>query len=207
MDSATPAVALATGLPLHRDALLLAFAGWPTIVFDPQDTARAIGHVVIIDRLTEDFDEYLSAASVRGLTMVVWGGYLHRSSVQALVRDGIAAYVSVIGSIDQLHDAVRTVRAGFSWLPALSTESPAGLSTAERRALTAYLLDYPSLGRAEVARLLGLSEATLKAHLANVRAQLDDNCSSRAGLRRALVARGWLVADQPERGGPHLTSG
>lgn len=190
-------VAIATQVPLHRDVLVATFAQVQTIVVAPHEMGRAAGHVVVIDRLTADFDQYLSAAFARRLPVVVWGGYLHPSSVQALVRRGVDAYVSVIGSGDQLLDAVRTVRAGMSWLPALPPETDEGLTPGELRALSAYLLDHPTLPREAVARLLGISESTLKAHVANVRGRLDDNCGSRAGLRRALIARGWLTLPEP----------
>lgn len=186
-------VAIASQIPLHCDVLRAALRPFPTRVVRHSDLAHtAAGHVVVIDRLTDDFEDYLAAALAGRLPVVVWGGYLHPTSVQDLVRRGADAYVSVIGSRDQLIDAVRTVRVGMSWLPALPPEAPEGLTNAEARALRAYLVDYPAESRREVAQRLGISESTLKAHLANVRARLDEACASRLSLRRTVVARGWL---------------
>lgn len=185
-------VAIATEVPLHRDVLLSAFAAVPTVVVAPTDLACADRHVVVVDRLTDDFDGYLTAAVARRLPVVVWGGYLHPSSVRDLVRRGVGGYVSVIGSQQQLLDAVRAVHAGRTWLPALPERDESGLTPGQLRALTAYLVRYPTLRRAEVAALLGISESTLKAHVANVRARLPEPTGSRAGLRRVLLARGWL---------------
>lgn len=165
---------------------------FPLRVVRPSEMSRAAGHVVVIDRLSDGFEAYLDAALAGRLPVVVWGGYLHPTSVQDLVRRGADAYVSVIGSRDQLVDAVRTVRVGMSWLPALPHEAPDGLTAGEARALRAYLVEYPALSRREVAQRLGISELTLKAHVANVRGRLDESCGSRLSLRRAVIARGWL---------------
>lgn len=185
-------VAIASQISLHSDVLSVALRPFPTRVVRPSDMEDAAGHVVVIDRLTGGFEDYLTAALAGRLPVVVWGGYLHPTSVQDLVRRGADAYVSVIGSQDQLIDAVRTVRFGMSWLPALPPEAPEGLTTAEARALRAYLVDYPAESRRQVALRLGISESTLKAHLANVRSRLDEACASRRSLRRTLIARGWL---------------
>lgn len=188
----TVRVAIASQIPLHCDVLRAALRPFPTRLVPPADMAHAAGHVVVIDRLTEDFEAYLAASLSGRLPVVVWGGYLHPTSVQDLVRRGADAYVSVIGSRDQLVDAVRTVRVGMSWLPALPPEAPEGLTNAEARALRAYLLEYPAESRQQVAQRLGISESTLKAHLANVRGRLDESCASRLSLRRTVIARGWL---------------
>lgn len=190
----TVRVAICSAIPLHCDVLRRALQPYPTRVVTSSEMARAVGHVMVIDRLTEDFETYLAGALANRLPVVVWGGYLHPTSVQDLVRRGADAYVSVIGSRDQLVDAVRTVRAGMSWLPALAQEASEGLTAGEARVLRAYLLDYPAESRREVAQRLGISESTLKAHLANVRGRLDESCGSRLSLRRTVIARGWLDA-------------
>ncbi|WP_291524654.1 hypothetical protein [Branchiibius sp. NY16-3462-2] len=188
----TTAVAIASQIPMHCDVLRDALQPLPTQVVRPSETTRAAGQVVVIDRLTDSFEAYLAAALADRLPVVVWGGYLHPTGVQELVRRGAGAYVSVIGSRDQLVDAVSAVRTGMSWLPALPHETSEGLTAGEARALRAYLVDYPAQSRQEVAQRLGISESTLKAHLANVRGRLDESCGSRLSLRRAMVARGWL---------------
>ena len=185
-------VAIASQIPLHCDVLRVALRAFPARVVHPSETADAADHVIVIDRLTDDFEAYLAGARAGQLPVVVWGGYLHPTGVQELVRRGVAGYVSGIGSRDQLVDAVRTVRLGMSWLPALPAETSSGLTRGEARALRAYLIDYPRESRRQVAARLGISESTLKAHLANVRGRLDDSSASRPSLRRALLARGWL---------------
>ncbi|PWJ24758.1 DNA-binding NarL/FixJ family response regulator [Branchiibius hedensis] len=191
-DGQSVRVAIASQLPLHRDALRIAVQPFPTRVVQPGTMARAKGHVVLIDRVTQAFEDYLDSAVDRQLPVVVWGGYLHPTNVQELVRRGVQAYVSVIGSRDQLVDAVRTAGGGMSWLPALEPGTAESLTGGEARVLRAYLLDYPSDSRLAVAQRLQISEATLKAHLANVRRRLEEPCGSRISLRRAVVARGWL---------------
>lgn len=74
---------------------------------------------------------------------------------------------------------------------------PAGnevrLTPAEHRVALAYLVTDVALSRAEVAARLGISERTLKAHLANMRRKVDSaQGSTRLGLRRELRARGLL---------------
>lgn len=188
-------VAIASRVPLHRDALRAALSPLSARVVEPEELAGAAGQVIVIDRLGEGFDSYLDAAFHHRLPVVVWGGYLHPTGLQELVRRGADGYVSIIGSRDQLGEAVRAVHSGRSWLPTLPSQVPDGLTPAQSRVVRAYLIDQPRASRRQVADRLGLREATVKAHLANVRSRLDEPCASRISLRRALIARGWLELD------------
>lgn len=99
-----------------------------------------------------------------------------------------------IGDRDASH---ARVQGGLQLVPvqpvgAASTHEVA-LTRAELRAMTAYLVTQATCSRAEVAANLGISERTLKAHVANVRAKVDSaQAGTRLGLRRELQGRGLL---------------
>lgn len=68
------------------------------------------------------------------------------------------------------------------------------LTPREREAAEAYLVAGAERTRAEVAREMGISERTLKVHIANIRDKTGhEGTATREGLRQALAFRGWLT--------------
>ncbi|RNI24211.1 LuxR C-terminal-related transcriptional regulator [Flexivirga caeni] len=126
-----------------------------------------------------------------GRATLAWGGYLHSGAVAALVETGLRGYVSVIALERELALAAMRVAAGVAALPSLDTTS-VRLTPAELRACQAYLVDGADAPRALVAAELGISERTLKVHLANVRAKVGSTAANRVELARELRARGIL---------------
>lgn len=129
---------------------------------------------------------------VRSRPTVAWGGYLHTGTVSELVEAGLRGYVSVIGAPQDLVVAAIRVASGELSLPELSA-SVVRLTPAERRVCRAYLVDLAEAPRALVAAELGISERTLKAHLANIRAKVNSSAANRVELARQLRARGMLT--------------
>lgn len=122
---------------------------------------------------------------------IVWGGYLHRTQARALAEQGASGYLSVISLPAQLHAAIEMVAGGGRYFPDLGTADEIRLTPAEDRVMRAYLIDLAAMRRADVAAALGLSDRTVKAHIANVRSRLPVRASSRATLLRVLRAHGW----------------
>lgn len=129
---------------------------------------------------------------VRERPTVAWGGYLHTGTVAELVQAGLRGYVSVIGAQRDLVVAAVRVASGDLSLPELAA-SPVRLTPAEQRVCRAYLVEHADAPRAQVAAQLGISERTLKVHLANVRAKVDSTAANRVELARQLHARGMLA--------------
>lgn len=122
---------------------------------------------------------------------IVWGGYLHRTQARALAERGASGYLSVISLPAQLHAAIEMVAGGGRYFPDLGPVDEIRLTPAEDRVMRAYLIDLASARRADVAAALGLSDRTVKAHIANVRSRLPVRAASRATLLRVLRAHGW----------------
>jgi len=123
--------------------------------------------------------------------IIVWGGYLHRTQARLLAEQGASGYLSVISLPAQLHAAIEMVAGGGRYFPDLGEVDEVRLTPAEDRVMRAYLIDLAAHRRADVAAALGLSDRTVKAHIANVRARLPVRAASRATLLRVLRAHGW----------------
>lgn len=188
---------------LHRDALATALATIgpvpPMVTVHPPDEDLAVGagEVVILDVEVEGLEQRIADLCAAGAPVLVWGGYLDDPAVAHLARLGVVGYLSVLAARGHVRDGV--ARASVASVaaappPGEGRRRSTGLAERQRAALRAYLIDHAELPRAEVARVLGISETTLKTHVRRARASLEpaERASNRAGLRRALVARGWL---------------
>ncbi|MGO1167460.1 MAG: LuxR C-terminal-related transcriptional regulator [Janibacter sp.] len=137
--------------------------------------------------------ELLARRRAEGRSTVIWGGTLPPARVATLRSSGCAAYVSMLQSPTELARIVGQVLRGerVAW-PA---EPPrmATLTAREEVVARGYLVGSAELSRAEVAAELGLSERTLKVHIANIRAKAGhEGTATREGLHRALALHGWL---------------
>lgn len=183
-------------LALHRDALegTLRRSGAFAVVGQHSDDVLPVGagryDVTVVDLPA------LGTAAVRRIARsrptVAWGGYLHTGTVAELVDAGLRGYVSVIGSQHDLVVAALRVAGGERSLPALDAAA-LRLTPAEQRVCQAYLVEHADAPRAAVAAELGISERTLKVHLANVRAKVNSSAANRVELARQLRARGMLI--------------
>ena len=178
---------------LHRDALVatLVDSGAFTVVEEHADASGGRDYGVTVIDLPS-----LATATVREIVQsrptVAWGGYLHTGAVAQLVDIGLRGYISVIGSQRDLVIAAVRVASGEVSLPELDS-SVVRLTPAEQRVCRAYLVDRADIPRAQVAAELGISERTLKVHLANVRAKVNSTAANRVELARQLRARGVLA--------------
>ncbi|WP_446664187.1 LuxR C-terminal-related transcriptional regulator [Flexivirga sp. B27] len=191
--SAQPRVVVLSPSALHREALVatLTASGVFGAVEERSDgVAPATYDVAVVDLPA------LGLTAVREIVRVVptlaWGGYLHGGAVAELVDAGLRGYVSVIGSQRDLVVAAARVAAGELWLPELESKT-IRLTPAEQRVCRAYLVELADVPRSLVAAELGISERTLKVHLANVRAKVNSTAANRVELARHLRARGALL--------------
>jgi DNA-binding NarL/FixJ family response regulator len=122
---------------------------------------------------------------------IVWGGYLHSTQARELANHGAAGYLSVISLPAHLHAAIEMAAGGGRYFPDLGAPDQIRLTPAEDRVMRAYLIDLSTQRRSDVALALGLSDRTVKAHIANVRSRLPVRAPSRATLLRVLRAHGW----------------
>ncbi|MGE9783047.1 LuxR C-terminal-related transcriptional regulator [Janibacter sp. G368] len=177
---------------LHADAVT------SVLVADGLD-ARTVASVdeatglLVGGALLPDLTDLLERRRSAGLATVVWGGVLPSPRVAALRQAGAAAYVSMLEPPQQVVDVVRRVLAGQPVPWPQPPEAMVRLTEREQEVARAYLADWSDHPRAEVARRLGISERTLKVHIANIRAKAGHRgTETREGLRRALVVSEWL---------------
>ncbi len=154
----------------------------------------SVDGLLVLGASVPDSVPVLESRRGRGSATVVWGGTLPPLRVAALRAAGASAYVSMLEAPDEVVRVVAQVLVGeeVAW-PEVPPPMSA-LTRAEVRAALGYLETWSDLSRAEVAARLGLSDATLKAHIANIRGKTGhEGTATREGLRRTLVLRGWLV--------------
>lgn len=189
----TPDVAVWCAWAVHTDALVAALRGGglrALVVADP----IAVDALLVLGASVPDGVDVLESRRGRGRATVVWGGTEPPLRVAALRAAGAAAYVSMLASPGEVARVVGLVLAGegVPWPEAPPPMS--ALTRAEARVARAYLVTWADLPRAAVADRLGLSEATLKAHVANIRGKAGhEGTATRDGLRLVLTVRGWLA--------------
>lgn len=153
----------------------------------------AAAGVLVADVETPDLETVLRSRRDIGARTVVWGGTLSGARARRLRDAGASAYVSALAAPRDLALTVRRVRDGdpVAWEP--SAGPPAGLTPREREVAMAYLVTEAERTRAEVAHGLGISERTLKVHVARIRHAVGHvNAATREGLRYEITRRGWL---------------
>lgn len=179
--------------PLHADVLVAALedvGGRPVVVADPDDAEGIL--VAAID--APDVVGAVRARARVGRETVVWGGTLPPHRVDALRRAGASAYVSALALPRELAEVVGRVQDGAAveW-PSVEA-AVVRLTAREREVALAYLVTEADRTRSEVARGLGISERTLKVHIARVRDKAGhEGTATREGLHHELVTRGWFT--------------
>ncbi len=188
-----PRLAVWSRWRLHADVLVdaLARGGEPArVVSDPLPP-----DLLLAGAAAPDLVRVLQRRRAAGRETVVWGGVLPAPRVAALRSAGASAYVSARCRPGELVGVVRRVRSGGT-LPELPREAgPAvpRLTTREVEVARAYLVTGADRTRRQVASDLGISERTLKAHIANVRERVaTSDAGTREGLRHTLRAHGLL---------------
>lgn len=177
-------------LPLHRDALADRLR--PLLPWAEVRTGAAPGpaDVLVVD--VEVLDEILPRVAGH-VPVVAWGGYLHARVVAALRSTGVGFYVSTLARPEQVADAVRRAVDGSPTGAPPEGSGVPRLTPRQAEVLRAYVDVHRDRPRSEVAARLGISERTLKVHLAAVRVELGGaDVSTRAGLRRAAVSLGLI---------------
>ena len=186
------AVVVWSSWQLHADAVaaVLADGGVQVEQLDDPCTTPAL-LVVGID--VPDHTLVLSSRRTQGYQTVVWGGTLPTPRVDALRAVGATAYVDMLQPVGELVEVVRRVLAGqeVSWPPGPGPLP--SLTQREHEVAVAYLVRWADHPRSEVAEHLGMSERTLKVHIANIRAKAGHRgTATRDGLLRTLTVRGWI---------------
>lgn len=177
---------------LHTDALVIALRHAGLRAAPVSDPDGIDGLLVLGASVPECVPVLESRRGGVGAT-VVWGGTLPPLRVAALRAAGAAAYLSMLTAPRDVARVVERVLVGEAppWPEAPPPMS--SLTRAEAAVARAYLVTWSDLPRAEVALRLGLSESTLKAHVANIRGKTGhEGTATREGLRLVLTVRGWL---------------
>ncbi|WP_338750499.1 LuxR C-terminal-related transcriptional regulator [Janibacter alittae] len=180
-----------SSLPLHADSLVavLREAGERAgVVAAPADAEEVL--VATVD--APGLGTVLRRRSQVGRPTIVWGGTVSAARAAALRDAGANAYVSALALPRDLVDVVRRVRQGED-VPWPESRPVVALTRREHETALAYLVTEADRTRAEVARGLGISERTLKVHIARVRQKVGHvGTSTREGLRHELSTHGWV---------------
>lgn len=189
----SPVVSVWSPWSLHADAVadVLREGGLPAGVVPSPD---GVPGLLVAEAVRLDHLGLVRARARARRSTIVWGGTLPVPRVAALRAAGAAAYVPMLEHPHQLVGVVTDVLSGtpLEWAP--DPDPMPELTARERTVARAYLVDHGEWGRAQVAEVLGMSERTLKVHIANIRAKAGHRGThTREGLRRALTVRGWLT--------------
>lgn len=132
------------------------------------------GTIAILDGTVADVEERAVALISDDKRVLVYGGVLHSSRVLRLVSLGVRGYVPETATLKVLLTAVRSIANDGTHLPfdPDTRREFLALTPAEQVAADAYFVEAPGLPRVEVARRLGIADATLRNHLASVRQKL-----------------------------------
>lgn len=185
-----PPLAVWSPWALHADALVAVLLGadeGAVAVGDPE----VVTGVLVVGAEAPGVLTLVRRRARLGRETIVWGGTLAQSRTEALRKAGASAYVSALALPGELVEAVRLVRSGgeVEWPVAESSVVP--LTARELEVARAYLVTGAERTRAEVAAGLGLSERTVKAHVARIRDKVGhEGTSTREGLRHEMVRWG-----------------
>lgn len=193
-DQALVRGALAALLGLERDIEVVAQVGRGDEVVDAVATSRA--DVALIDIEMPGIDGIQAAADLRAagsrcraLIVTTFGrpGYLTRA-----MKAGASGFVVKDTPATALADAVRRVHAGMRVVdPALAAESLAqGDSPLTERETDVLEIARTGGTIAEIARILHLSEGTVRNHLSNAIGKTG--ARNRADAARIAEENGWL---------------
>ncbi|MDN5717713.1 MAG: LuxR C-terminal-related transcriptional regulator [Janibacter sp.] len=178
---------------LHADAMVLVLMEHD-IPAEFVDECSAAPGLLVAELVGRDDLHLVEARRREGLPTVVWGGTLPAPRVAALRDAGASAYVTLLHSPRELVAVVRQVQDGqrVAW-PGAAVPAEV-LTGREREVAQAYLVQWADRTRAEVATRLGMSERTLKVHVANIWAKAGHRgTATRDGLLRTLTVRGWIA--------------
>ncbi|MFJ4209286.1 hypothetical protein ACIPY2_12595 [Paenarthrobacter sp. NPDC089675] len=160
---------------------------WATSSFN----GRLAGTIAVLDGTLPDVEQRAVSLVSDGKRVLVYGGVLHSSRVLRLISLGVRGYVPETATLSVLLSAVRNISDDGTHLP--FDPDPGreyiALTAAEQVAAHAYFVEAPGLPRVEVARRLGIADATLRNHLASVRRKLGvAPRTSRAAVSRRYQA-------------------
>lgn len=177
---------------LHADAVVDALVHEGVHAARVEDPVAVTG-LLVAGAVDPNGTELLERRRRAGRVTIVWGGTLPPPRIATLRASGAAAYLSALDSPTEVAAVVRLVLAGGapSWPDSPSPMS--SLTPREREVAEAYLVTAADRTRAQVSESVGISERTLKVHIANIRDKTGhEGTATREGLRQALTFRGWL---------------
>lgn len=157
------------------------------------DDPVAAAGLLVASAVSADHGLLVSERARAGRATIVWGGTLPPPRIAALRDAGALAYVSMLHAPSELVAVVSEVLSGED-VPWTDAAGPLPtLTEREQGVARAYLVDHADRTRAQVAQILGISDRTLKVHIANIRTKAGHRGThTREGLRRALTVRAWM---------------
>ena len=190
--SVLPVVSVWSPWRLHADSVVVVLDEHGIRAQVVDDPVAAAG-LLVASAMAADQGQLLRERASAGRSTILWGGTLPPPRIAELRDAGALAYVSMLHAPSELVAVVSDVLSGedVPWTDAVGPLPT--LTEREQGVARAYLVDHADRTRAEVAQILGISDRTLKVHVANVRAKAGHRGThTREGLRRALTVRGWL---------------
>lgn len=177
---------------LHADAVVDALVHEGLDALRVEDPAGVAG-LLVAGAVDPGGTGLLEERRRAGRVTIVWGGTLPPPRIATLRASGAAAYLSALASPPEVAETVRLVLAGEAPPWPDSPRPMSSLTPREREVSEAYLVSGAEHTRAQVAEHMGISERTLKVHIANIRLKTGhEGTATREGLRQALTSRGWL---------------
>lgn len=188
--SIPPSLTVWTRWALHADALVVALTqtGVPARVVPGPDAASG---VLLASVDAPELGEVLRRRARAGDETMVWGGTLPATKILALREAGASAYISALALPREIAEVLRQVHEGEDVGWPHGDGASVVLTDREQEVAVAYLVTHADRTRAEVARSLGISDRTLKVHIARIRDKAGhEGTATRDGLRHRLAGRG-----------------
>jgi len=214
-------VLIADDHPLFRDALKRAVqTEWPNALLHEADSVPALqalidvhpdAELLLLDLHMPGASGFSALVHVRsqhpGLPIVVVSAHEESAVIARAVAHGASGYIPKSASIGTIVDAVRGVLAGEVWLPESLVGTGAALAPAEADAAARIAELTPQQFRVlamiaegllnkQIAYDLGVSEATVKAHMTAIMRKLGvGNRTQVALLASQLALDGEVIGD------------
>lgn len=195
IDSDMREILIADDHPLFRDALKRAIhTAWPNALMHEADSveslqamvdAHADAELLLLDLHMPGASGFSALAHVRGqhpgLPIMVVSAHEERGVVARAIAHGASGYIPKSASIETIVEAVRSVLAGGVWMPTDAQAGPLQPAEADAAARIAELTPQQfrvlamiaeGLLNKQIAYDLGVSEATIKAHMTAIMRKL-----------------------------------
>ncbi len=204
-------VLIADDHPLFRDALKRAIGiAWPHVLIHEADTVATLqaladthadADLLLLDLHMPGANGFSALAHVRGqypgLPIIVISAHEEHGVITRAIAHGASGYIPKSASIETIIDAVRRVLAGDVFVPAHTATEPLHPAEAEAAARIAELTPQQfrvltmmaeGLLNKQIAYELGVSEATIKAHMTAIMRKLGVGNRTQVALLASHLA-------------------